>query len=342
MKMAQVRRVTTLRTISKSKHKSTTEVIVRSSGSLIFHQVQTTATNRLEWIEISMAQQIPPRISLVQLSNPTALIFQEQEVLWISEFKYIWTSQKKKLPSTIFKLLEFISTEEAITLSASPTTVDEGSTLAVTLSVPTNVSTDAIFNLTGSGGGGGDGSGGGGGNGSGGGNGGGGGSELSIPATVTILAGTNSINFDVSGLTDGEFDGDQDVTITAALAGYISDSIDITVVDAQSATPSGDLIISQYYEGSSDNKYIEVTNIGDTPIDLTGYTIVRWGNERAEEYKTADSLPADNADSLDLSSLGTIQPDQTMVFANSGADSPLARQQCRLERWLPWAIRLYW
>jgi len=240
---------------------------------------------------------------------------------------------KEEIAFDNIQLLEFISTEEAITLSASPTTVDEGSTLAVTLSVPTNVSTDAIFNLTGSGGG--DGSGGGGGNGSGGGNGGGGGSELSIPATVTILSGTKSIDFDVSGLSDGEFDGDQDVTITAALAGYISDSIDITVVDAQSATPSGDLIISQYYEGSSDNKYIEVTNIGDSPIDLTGYTIVRWGNERAEEYKTADSLPADNADSLDLSSLGTIQPDQTMVFANSGADSPLAGSSADLSGGYP-------
>jgi len=218
---------------------------------------------------------------------------------------------------------ELTSSEEAITLSASPTTVDEGSTLVVTLSVPTNVSTDAIFNLTGSGGGGGDGSGGGGGNGSGGGNGGGGGSELSIPATVTILSGTNSIDFNVSGLSDGEFDGDQDVTITAALAGYISDSIDITVVDVESATPSGDLIISQYYEGTSYNKYIEVTNIGDNPIDLTGYTIVRWSDALAEEYKTAESLPAENADSLDLSSLGTIQPDQTMVFAHSSAASPL-------------------
>ncbi|HCL73530.1 MAG TPA: hypothetical protein DIC58_11905, partial [Gammaproteobacteria bacterium] len=65
--------------------------------------------------------------------------------------------------------------EEAITLGATPATVDEGSTLAVTLSVPTNVDTDTVFNLTS----------------------GGDGSELSIPATATILAGTNSVNFDV-------------------------------------------------------------------------------------------------------------------------------------------------
>lgn len=220
---------------------------------------------------------------------------------------------KEEIAFDNIQLLEFISSEEAITLSASPTTVDEGSTLAVTLSVPTSVSTDTVFNLTS----------------------GGDSSELSIPATVTILSGTSSVDFDVSGLSDGEFDGNQDVTITAALAGYISDSIDITVVDAQSATSSGDLIISQYYEGSSSNKYIEVTNIGDTPIDLTGYTIVRWGNERAEEYKTAVALPADNADSLDLSSLGTIQPDQTMVFANSGADSPLAGSSADLSGGYP-------
>ena len=220
---------------------------------------------------------------------------------------------KEEIAFDNIQLLEFISTEEAITLSASPTTVDEGSTLAVTLSVPTSVSTDTVFNLTR----------------------GGDGSELSIPDTATILSGTSSIDFDVSGLSDSAFDGDQDVTITAELAGYISDSIDITVVDAESATPSGDLIISQYYEGSSDNKYIEVTNIGDSPIDLTGYTIVRWGNERAEEYKTAEALPADNADSLDLSSLGTIQPDQTMVFANSGADAPLAGSSADLSGGYP-------
>ena len=213
---------------------------------------------------------------------------------------------KEEIAFDNIQLLEFISSEEAITLSASPTTVDEGSTLAVTLSVPTSVSTDTVFNLTS----------------------GGDGSELSIPAAVTILTGTSSIDFDVSGLSDSTFDGDQDVTITAELAGYISDSLDITVVDAESATPSGDLIITQYYEGTSYNKYIEITNIGDSPIDLTGYTIVRWNDVLAEEYKTAESLPVGDdenyADSLDLSSLGTIQPDQTMVFAHSSAESPLA------------------
>ena len=31
----------------------------------------------------------------------------------------------------------------------------------------------------------------------------------------------------------------------------------------------GQVIISEYYEGSSSNKWIEITNVGSTTIDLT-------------------------------------------------------------------------
>ena len=65
---------------------------------------------------------------------------------------------------------------------------------------------------------------------------GGDGTELSIPATATILAGANSVNFDVSGLSDSEYDINTAVTITAASTGYISSSLDITVVDIDTAT----------------------------------------------------------------------------------------------------------
>jgi hypothetical protein len=85
------------------------------------------------------------------------------------------------------------------------------------------------------------------------------------------------------------------------------------------------LIISQYYEGSSSNKYIEVTNIGDSSIDLTGYSIVSWNNTFSEEYKTATALPGGNdAISLDLTSLGSIEPGQTLVFTNTSAVSPIS------------------
>lgn len=39
-----------------------------------------------------------------------------------------------------------------------------------------------------------------------------------------------------------------------------------------------DLIISEYIEGSSDNKYLEIYNAAETPADLTQYSIKRYAN----------------------------------------------------------------
>ena len=168
------------------------------------------------------------------------------------------------------KILGAVSDDEAITLSATPTTVDEGSTLAVTLSVPTNVDTDTVFNLTS----------------------GGDGSELSIPANATILAGTNSVNFDVSGLSDSEYDIDKAVTITAASTGYVSSNLNITVVNTDSRPPIGDIIFTQYYEPSSgSDKWLEITNVGDSPVDMSSYEIALWSGTGTEDWKTDGGTP---------------------------------------------------
>jgi hypothetical protein len=170
------------------------------------------------------------------------------------------------------QILGTVSGNEAITLSATPTTVDEGSTLAVTLSVPTNVDTDTVFNLTS----------------------GGDGTELSIPGTATITTGTSSVSFNVSGLSDGVYDGNQDVTITAELTGYISDTLDITVVDADSAPtapPLGDIIFTQYYEDTGNYKWLEITNISDSPVDLSSYQATLWSNANTEAWKTSGGTP---------------------------------------------------
>ena len=45
--------------------------------------------------------------------------------------------------------------------------------------------------------------------------------------------------------------------------------------------PTGDptaLIISEYVEGSSNNKYLEIANISDSEIDLSAYTLVKYTN----------------------------------------------------------------
>ena len=194
------------------------------------------------------------------------------------------------------------ASEEAITLSATPADVDEGAARTVTLSVLTNVGSDTDFFLSSNGDG----------------------SELTFPAIVTILSGTNSIDFTVNGLTDGATDGDIAVDLIANRSAYTVGSLAVTVNDIDALIPAGDIVITQYYEGSSNNKYLELTNVSGSPVDMTGYILVRWGNALAEEYKTATAAPvSDDYGSLDLTPLGTLIAGQTVILANADAVAPV-------------------
>lgn len=72
------------------------------------------------------------------------------------------------------------------------------------------------------------------------------------------------------------------------------------------------LIISQYYEGESNNKYIEITNMGDKTIDLSTYYLGRWGDtyQPTGVYKSGNQLS------------GSILPKQTLVYKNPAAALP--------------------
>lgn len=75
------------------------------------------------------------------------------------------------------------------------------------------------------------------------------------------------------------------------------------------------VIISQYYEGvSGSDKFIEITNIGNSSVDLSSYHLGRFSNtdapEDLEEY--ADGGPLS----------GTIAAGATRVYRNSGAVNP--------------------
>ena len=62
-------------------------------------------------------------------------------------------------------------------------------------------------------------------------------SELTVPLTVTITAGSTSATFDLTVVDDAVLDGDQVVTVTASAAGYTSGSDTITVQDNESTGP---------------------------------------------------------------------------------------------------------
>ena len=78
------------------------------------------------------------------------------------------------------------------------------------------------------------------------------------------------------------------------------------------------LILSQYYEGASDNKWIELFNPGGEPVDLTaaGYRLGLWQNAAREGWKT--SVPPAVATIL----TGTVAPGSTYLVSHGATAAP--------------------
>ena len=78
------------------------------------------------------------------------------------------------------------------------------------------------------------------------------------------------------------------------------------------------LIISQYYEGASNNKWIEIYNAGSESVDLTAgaYRLGRWDNANREAWKTGTAP----AGSIALSN--SIAPNATYLVRNTSATLP--------------------
>lgn len=106
-----------------------------------------------------------------------------------------------------------VTDAEVLTLDLDRTTVSEGDGAGVITGTLTRLDTagDLLVNLTSSDT-----------------------SELAVPSSVTIPDGQASITFLIDAVDDVEFDGDQEVVISAGAAGYLSrDSETITVADQE-------------------------------------------------------------------------------------------------------------
>ncbi len=73
------------------------------------------------------------------------------------------------------------------------------------------------------------------------------------------------------------------------------------------------LIISQYYEGQSNDKWIEISNVGDTAIDLSEFYLARWSNT---------STPSGAASSSNQLS-GILLAGNSLLMQHSSATNPL-------------------
>jgi predicted extracellular nuclease len=78
------------------------------------------------------------------------------------------------------------------------------------------------------------------------------------------------------------------------------------------------VLISQYYEGTSTNKWIEITNTGSTAVDLgTGvYKLSLWTNASAEGYKT------NGAPTQTVSLSGSLAAGASFVYGNTANTTP--------------------
>ena len=82
----------------------------------------------------------------------------------------------------------------------------------------------------------------------------------------------------------------------------------VTMAFSLSAQNCSDLFISEYIEGDSQNKGVEIYNPTANPISLSGYTLVRFSN--------GDVYPTDELDLSYVDSVQEIQPYDVIVVVN--------------------------
>ena len=144
--------------------------------------------------------------------------------------------------------------------------------------------------------------------------------EAIVPATLSITSGLTA-TFLVTGVDDPDPDGAREVTISATAEGFRGAVTTVTVRDdgdvgTQTGSP---LLITQYHEGFSNNKYIELTNVSDSEIDLANFILTRWSNASTEDFKTDGSLP-----SSQLALSGMLPAGASFIVANPSATTPVA------------------
>jgi hypothetical protein len=137
--------------------------------------------------------------------------------------------------------------------------------------------------------------------------------DIVLPASNGSVSTTQIYVKLSSGQQEGDYSGSLNINSTG-----LSESVSITgqvYPDSFVSNLSQDLFISEYAEGSSNNKYIEIYNPTDQTIDLSSYAIASVSNDPTiigwhESFNTF----TDNA---------TISSGETYVWANSGSNATI-------------------
>jgi hypothetical protein len=133
-------------------------------------------------------------------------------------------------------------------------------------------------------------------------------------ATWTTMPGTSPV-FNLSS-GNGAKVAYFKIRNSAGESSVLSDTIERVALQ-----PSTSLMITQYYEGTSNNKYVELANASASPIDINGWQLVRWGNAETENWKTTGIATGSSSGVIPLS--GTLAPGEAIILSNNSAVSPV-------------------
>jgi hypothetical protein len=137
-----------------------------------------------------------------------------------------------------------------------------------------------------------------------------------IPNAALVLGGSGAART-IAATPALDQTGTAQITLTVTDAGGLAASSLFQIqVTGGGATP-GQVIISQYYEGASNDKWIELTNVGGQSIDLANpqLYLALFSNAAADN-------PAGVAPNSALTLAGTLAPGASILFKNSSAVLP--------------------
>ena len=97
-----------------------------------------------------------------------------------------------------------------------------------------------------------------------------------------------------------------------------SQALTVTVTDLEEAVPAGEIFISEYAEGSSNNKYLEIANNTGATVSLDGYALPSVSNDPT----TVGEYEFWNGDIWDAGS--TIADNDVFVVCHGSASDAIA------------------
>jgi len=139
--------------------------------------------------------------------------------------------------------------------------------------------------------------------------------EATVPATVTILAGTTSIPYTISAVNDFLVDGPQGVTISAAATGYLSGSFNLTVEDDNDAAIVVAVTPTTFAENAGPNAATgTVTVVENVLADLT-VTLFSASSDIQFNPLTVTILAGTNTAAFSIDAINNNLADGTRTFS---------------------------